>query len=217
MPRSPRRGKSPDLTGDDIALDREWGATLLAYFARFPAERGGVLVGKRSAGRVEITAAVFPPQQVATPVRCSFDTAVIEGVNDTLKAVEETRLGPYAATVLGWVHSHPHMGVFLSAQDQRTLTTWTDLDAAAVALVADPFAPDNHIAGWGRACAPRRLVLGDDREALMLNQGAKLADVLSGYARPGQGGLWDVVGCGAVVSVRVSRRRAAHHRTEETR
>ncbi|MEU6293097.1 Mov34/MPN/PAD-1 family protein [Streptomyces sp. NPDC046988] len=217
MPRPPWRGKTPDHTGDDIALDREWGATLLGYFARFPAERGGVLVGIRSAGRVEITAAVFPPQQMATPVRCSFDTAVIEGVNDTLRAVEETRLAPYAATVLGWVHSHPHLGVFLSEQDQRTLNTWTDLDAAAVALVADPFARDDQIAGWGRACGPRRLLVRDDRKALMLNQGAKLADVLSGFARPGQGGLWDVVGCGAVVSVRVSRRAAAHPRTEETR
>ncbi|CAL9638505.1 Mov34/MPN/PAD-1 family protein [Streptomyces sp. enrichment culture] len=210
MPRPLRRNK----TGDDITLDRDWGVTLLDYFARFPTERGGVLVGKRSAGHVGITAAIFPPQQESTPTRCSFDTSVIEGVNDTLKAVRPTRLGEYAVAVLGWVHSHPRMGVFLSAQDQHTLTTWTDLDESAVALVADPFARDTRIAGWGRTCAPRRLLVRDEREGLLLNQGAKLADVLSGVAQPGQRGLWDVVGSGGVVSVRVSGRTAAHRARE---
>ncbi|WP_336110003.1 Mov34/MPN/PAD-1 family protein [Streptomyces sp. PTD9-10] len=213
MPRSLIRGNP----GDDIALDRAWGNTLLAYFARFATERGGVLVGRRSEGLVEITAAVFPPQQVSTPTRCSFDTGVIEGVHDTLKTVRRTPLGECVATVLGWVHSHPHMGVFLSEQDQHTLTTWTDLDASAVAVVADPFTRGHSIQAWGRKCARRALRIRDEPVGLMLDEGARLADALSGAADPGLRGLWDVVGSGGIVSVHVSGRTSAARRTEEER
>ncbi|MFF4021010.1 Mov34/MPN/PAD-1 family protein [Streptomyces sp. NPDC001843] len=203
--------------GDDVVFDREWGRTLLAYFARFTTERGGVLVGKRSTGPVEITAAVFPPQRVSTATRCSFDTGVIEGVHETLSDVRRTERGDHGTTVLGWVHSHPRMGVFLSDQDRHTLTTWTSLDAAAVALVADPFAQSSQIRAWGDRCAPRPIRVRDESEGLMLDEGVLLADALSGVVDPGLRGLWDIVGSAGVISISAVRARPAAGPAEEER
>lgn len=179
-----------------VALDLGLAETLRAYLARFPNERGGVLIGRRVGDRVDIAAAVFPEQERNTGISCSFDIRVIDIVHQAI--------GPDTGveSILGWVHSHPWLGVFLSEQDSRTLSAWTDLDHGAVALVVDPHAPSRTFGVWGRQ-AVRRALRPDIAEAAPLDMAAGLAMSARLRTVPGvdRTRLWDVVCADGVLSV----------------
>lgn len=171
---------------------------LRAYLARFATERGGLLVGFRQDDRLDVTAAVFPSQRTSARARCSFDTRLVDVVHRAIDTEPES--------ILGWVHSHPRHGVYLSEQDIRTLSAWTGLDAEAVAMVVDPHVGTATgtatgsvpIGVWGED-AVRRELSGDGAASLDLAQARALLARLR--VPPGErAALWDVVCADGVVS-----------------
>jgi proteasome lid subunit RPN8/RPN11 len=173
---------------------------LMQYLGRDHAERGGVLIGRRRDGETVPTCAVFPPQQARSSQYCSFDVAGIETIRSALDPATPGRTRPApdgVDRIVGWIHSHPDIGAYLSGTDVETLRSWLHLDPGAVAVVLDPFADDfSHAVGaWGgaeRRQVPLPITLERrSARARSLRSGSELARALRACAGPG--GAWGVV------------------------
>jgi len=82
-------------------------------------EHGGILFGQAYTDPecgiyVEITAAVAAPATIGTGAHLEFTPDSWQGIMDYTKAAHP------AANIVGWYHSHPNIGVFMSGTDMRT-------------------------------------------------------------------------------------------------
>lgn len=82
-------------------------------------EHGGVLFGQAYTDPdneiyVEITAAVAAPATIGTGAHLEFTSDSWVGIVDYAKAAHPE------ANIVGWYHSHPNLGVFMSGTDMRT-------------------------------------------------------------------------------------------------
>lgn len=181
-----------DVVWLDVGL--AWG--LLIYLGEASAhERGGVLVGLRSDREVRITGAVFPPQLTLSREHCAFDVNSVEVLRAAVTELADPEITRILGTIVGWVHSHPGHGVFLSTTDLATLDAWVQLDAQAVTVVIDPHQPvepRRRIAWWNRPGRERYVVLDETGpDAVSVAQAAAVAQALTSTAAPGAS--WDVV------------------------
>jgi proteasome lid subunit RPN8/RPN11 len=129
-------------------------ARILVEFLRMPepVERGGVLLGRRGGAKIHVALAVFPPQLAHASGHCAFDVASIEYLRNATSTFDRDEMRP-VEKIVGWVHTHPKHGLFLSGTDVTTFANWTQLDPAAVAVVIDPYLPGSNIdrIGWWAA------------------------------------------------------------------
>jgi Prokaryotic homologs of the JAB domain len=165
-------------------------------------ERGGVLLGHRNPSVTWVSMAVFPPQLLRDTMACEFDVSslnVIHSAKDRL----DRQLGLQLGTIVGWVHSHPRLGLFLSGTDEGTLSAWRQLDPRAVAVVADPHrrGQAGEQLAWWRAPGPgHRLVLAPSTSPILtIRQVATVAEALSESA--GGPGGWDIVTARVVLRI----------------
>lgn len=104
-------------------------------------EVGGVLVGHLEAEHAAIEAHI-------PALRASSDAAHLTFTHDTWSEILDTVDRDHAdKQIVGWYHSHPGHGVFLSGYDlfiQRSFFS----DPRMVALVIDPLAGDTGWFGW---------------------------------------------------------------------
>lgn len=82
-------------------------------------EQGGILFGNAYADAnfgiyVEITAAVAAPATIGTGAHLEFTPESWLGIMDHAKADHPQE------NIVGWYHSHPNIGVFMSGTDMRT-------------------------------------------------------------------------------------------------
>ncbi|KZL49925.1 hypothetical protein A2T98_10095 [Nodularia spumigena CENA596] len=82
-------------------------------------EHGGILFGNAYTDDeygvyVEITAAVAAPATMGTGAYLEFTAESWLGIMDYAKAAHPS------ANIVGWYHSHPNIGVFMSGTDMRT-------------------------------------------------------------------------------------------------
>lgn len=101
-------------------------------------EVGGVLVGKMSAGSTLVTAAIPAEKASAGSANVTFTHEVWEEV---LPIIDRDHPDE---SMVGWYHSHPGFGVFLSEYDLFIQQNFFS-DPAMVALVIDPLKGDG---GW---------------------------------------------------------------------
>lgn len=186
-----------------VTMTRGLEAMLLAHLARFATEQGAVLMGHRDEHQVEVVAAVVPVQNETSGISCSFDVTVIDLIHQAIEALGEpcrSQIG----SVLGWAHSHPRLGVFLSDQDVVTLASWTNLDPAAIAMVLDPHSYRRQIGVWGRHNTSRQLILAQEEVARSFTLRSGLPFATEVGARPVTNGLplWDLVCSDGVLTVR---------------
>lgn len=94
-------------------------------------EVAGLLLGKESRGMVEIWDAVTGPQE---------GHAGYVKLNEEVMAevVEKLFVLGLDIYIVGWYHSHPGYGLFLSAVDVRTQLAYQALYSKSIALVIDP-------------------------------------------------------------------------------
>ena len=112
-------------------------------FGHPEAEVGGVLVGRTSTdGRPEIQACI--PALRAEGRRASV-TFTHDSWSD-IHAAMERRFGS-SARILGWYHSHPGFGVFLSDHDVFIHRNFFS-DPSQIAYVVDPLAGREGVFGW---------------------------------------------------------------------
>ena len=192
-------------------------ARTLVEFLRQPApiERGGVLLGRRNDEKIHVSLAVFPPQLVHASSHCAFAVNAIEILRNASDTVEPAGAMRPVEKIVGWVHTHPTIGLYLSNTDVTTFASWTRLDAAAVAVVIDPYLAGDEIdrIGWwaapdgdapvepGPRMADRQRVSEVDPaapDALSWAASALLAEAID---REGNGGGWEIVSATGVHSV----------------
>ncbi len=82
-------------------------------------EQGGILFGQAYHDSehgiyVEITAAVPAPATIGTGAHLEFTSDSWQGIMDYSKSTHPE------ANIVGWYHSHPNIGVFMSGTDMRT-------------------------------------------------------------------------------------------------
>lgn len=82
-------------------------------------ERGGILFGHAYTDPswgiyVEIVASVAAPATLGSGTRLEFTPASWQGIMDYVKSAR------LEGNIMGWYHSHPGMGVFMSETDKRT-------------------------------------------------------------------------------------------------
>jgi proteasome lid subunit RPN8/RPN11 len=177
----------------DVTVDVGVAMALLVYMRSFRHERGGVLLGQREGLSIRIMAAVFPPQLARARDFCAFDVNGIEVIHRALTSIAEGAAKEAVGTVIGWVHSHPGHGLFLSDTDVRTLGSWLQLDHRAIAVVVDPFMRAKHqIAWWDRRYQRYSLVyaaLSADRTCI--RTASSLAQAVSDQTN--EASSWDIV------------------------
>ena len=100
-------------------------------FSETQVEVGGFLVGTIEGGRTNISAALPSLKAVSTQVNL---TITHEAWSDALSDVEENYPG---MKIIGWYHSHPGFGLFLSEYDSFIQENFF-VDPNHVALVVDP-------------------------------------------------------------------------------
>ncbi len=93
-------------------------------------EIGGYLIGLVSENKVTITDAIFATAQ-SNPTFVSFDNMI------QFKIIKELEKKGSSETILGWFHTHPGMGCFLSGTDIATQKVYQALLPEAVAMVND--------------------------------------------------------------------------------
>jgi 26S proteasome regulatory subunit N11 len=93
-------------------------------------EIGGYLVGKIIKDKVMITDAIYATAD-SNPTFVSFDNML------QFKIIEELEKKGSDNTILGWYHTHPGLGLFLSGTDIATQKIYQALLPEAVAMVCD--------------------------------------------------------------------------------
>jgi proteasome lid subunit RPN8/RPN11 len=93
-------------------------------------EIGGYLVGKIIKDKVMITDAIYATAD-SNPTFVSFDNML------QFKIIEELEKKGSDNTILGWYHTHPGLGCFMSGTDIATQKIYQALLPEAVAMVCD--------------------------------------------------------------------------------
>ena len=112
-------------------------------------EMGGLLFGHVDAsGRNVIVCGFFPKQTQATSGYCEFDggwTALASSLADRVNEGGAEYIPQIR--VLGWIHTHPDIGIFLSATDITTFGTMRahSGDGRVVAVVVDPLRKEHGV------------------------------------------------------------------------
>ena len=115
-------------------------------------EMGGLLIGHvDDKGRNVCAVGFFPEQIEATAGYCEFDgswlamsAAAIDHANS---AIDGDSGGTPNLRVIGWIHTHPGLGIFLSGIDVRTYEDNLNMtkDGRFVAVVVDPLEGKNGV------------------------------------------------------------------------
>jgi proteasome lid subunit RPN8/RPN11 len=185
-----------------VVITENLAGVLLSYLTETQErERGGVLLGHRNQSVTWVSMAVFPPQLVTDHMACEFDVGCL-GVIHNAKDMLQRDLAQRVGTIVGWVHSHPRLGLFLSPTDEGTLSAWRQLDAQAVAVVADPYlrGHTSERLAWWRVPGPgHRLTLDASGPILTIAQVATVGEAINRSAD--SMGRWDIVTARAMLRI----------------
>jgi proteasome lid subunit RPN8/RPN11 len=128
------------------------------------AEVGGVLVGHRQTIATPIVSNIIP----ALAARETLDTLTF--THDAWAFIHQEMESKFPdLEIVGWYHSHPGHGVFLSADDLFIHHNFFN-DGTSIAFVVDPLNGDEGVFGWRdgevvQLSAERTLCLGIREEA----------------------------------------------------
>jgi proteasome lid subunit RPN8/RPN11 len=106
-------------------------------------EMGGLLIGHvDNDGNNVVVCGFFPEQTEASPGYCEFDGGAVAMAMGACDMANEKKGGPHTPNlrVIGWIHTHPDIGIFLSGIDVNTFGLLRDQtgDGRIVAVVVDP-------------------------------------------------------------------------------
>ena len=106
-------------------------------------EMGGLLIGHiDSDGVTHVVTGFFPEQLRATPGYCEFDGSWVALAASACNFANENSSDPSTPElrVVGWIHTHPDLGLFLSSIDVSTYSSLREMvpDSRFIAIVVDP-------------------------------------------------------------------------------
>jgi hypothetical protein len=135
LPTSPQKERA------DSVLDGRLWKLLQDHLRAFPhQEQGGFVLGFRQDGQSFFTAVVFPQQVSANGVHCEFPSEDIDIIREVCDELEGREGVERLSVVTAWIHTHPHLGVFLSGTDRNTIQQWVGVDRNMRAVVVDLYA-----------------------------------------------------------------------------
>jgi len=189
---------------DAVRLEPGLARTLLHYLGEpRREERGGVLLGQRTGRVVRIGGAVFPPQVTQSAANCAFDAHCIEVISSSISAMADPPIAGALEKMVGWIHSHPGHGLFLSHTDVATLDSWLQLDEGAIAVVVDPCLRRHHrrrMAWWDRQREGRFVELEySEQHAVGFQQTAAMGQAIKDHE--GTSEEWNVVTAGCIMRI----------------
>lgn len=124
-------------------------------------EIGSLLIG-RVDGKFLVVEGAVPAERVGSRTNITFSPRDFEKASSQLKEGQ---------IIVGWAHSHPRFGVFLSPTDVRFQTQGQGLFPDWTGLVVDPFRPDGFHIGFYRVQGgqavriPHHYFVEEDHEA----------------------------------------------------
>ena len=140
-------------------------------------EMGGLLIGHIDhEGKNVVVCGFFPRQDKASPGYCEFSGSFNAIASAACDFANERAGGPHTPPlrIIGWIHTHPDIGIFLSGIDINTfgILRRASFEQRSVAVVVDPLQEkhgvyisekkaSNHDAGQANAKVP----LSEDLEA----------------------------------------------------
>ena len=129
-----RLGSSPP----PVAIDAGFWTAMLAALGKRQNEIGGVALTVRTQGTLILVGVVLPDQLKANGIFCEFPAEEVSRVRTAIDATAGSLgINPREVTI-SWVHTHPHMGPFLSDTDVNTARNWRALDPEFTPIVLDP-------------------------------------------------------------------------------
>jgi proteasome lid subunit RPN8/RPN11 len=134
-------------------------------------EQGGILFGNAYReplyGRiyVEITASVAAPATIGSGSHLEFTSDSWVGIMEQAKAEHPQE------NIVGWYHSHPNLGVFMSATDMRTQRAFFH-HPWCVSIVCDPVREDIGFFLGERAAVMQPIVFIQNNLAVIKSQAA---------------------------------------------
>lgn len=205
MDSPPIHRETPDQPppGPHVIIPADLVSVLLSYlYEAGDHERGGVILGHRDKGVTWVSLALFPPQLQRDRLACSFDV----GCLDVIHAAKAKLAGDLAAqlgVIVGWIHSHPRLKLFMSPTDENTLSAWRQLDPKAVAVVADPYLRRpmrERLAWWDGPGRGHDVTLDRSGAAILtFRQIAEVAEALRQSTGPDS--RWDIVASHTVMQI----------------
>jgi proteasome lid subunit RPN8/RPN11 len=115
----------------------------LAHLKHHDIEQGGLLIGRAWANsapsstvpiaRVEILEAIASINSEATEYSLKMNADVWDAANQRISELAAPHL-----RIVGWFHSHPHLGAFFSATDKATQAAFFN-QPYSIGWVIDPF------------------------------------------------------------------------------
>ena len=113
-------------------------------------EMGGLLIGHvDDQGNNVVVCGFFPEQTEASPGYCEFDGGAVAMAMGACDMANEKKGGPHTPNlrVIGWIHTHPDIGIFLSGIDVNTfgLLRGQTSDGRIVAVVVDPLRKEHGV------------------------------------------------------------------------
>jgi proteasome lid subunit RPN8/RPN11 len=127
------------VSGLDATLDRD---VYRHCFSRFDREVGGVLVGTiDGVGPSHVIGAIPALQATESAASITFTQEAWSFIHRTLDTAFP------GCEILGWYHTHPGYGLFLSAQDVFIQTNFFN-GPSQIAVVIDPAAGQEAVFAW---------------------------------------------------------------------
>ena len=113
-------------------------------------EMGGLLIGHIDHnGNNVVTCGFFPKQTEASPGYCEFDGGALAMAMDACDMANSRCGGPHTPNIqiIGWIHTHPDIGIFLSGIDINTFGHLRSnrQDGRFVAVVVDPLRKEHGV------------------------------------------------------------------------
>lgn len=122
-------------------VDRAWDELLAHAASRRDIEVGGVLLGSGDSSRVRVEAALpaLAARGGSTHVTFTADTWA-----EVHRVIDERHPG---LAIVGWYHTHPGFGIFLSEMDLFIHRSFFDLPFQ-LAIVVDPVSGERGVFAW---------------------------------------------------------------------
>ena len=113
-------------------------------------EMGGLLIGHIDhKGNNVVVCGFFPKQTEASPGYCEFDGGALAMAMDACDMANSRCGGPHTPDIqiIGWIHTHPDIGIFLSGIDVNTFGSLraNRPDGRFVAVVVDPLREEHGV------------------------------------------------------------------------
>jgi len=123
---------------------------------KFPhTERFGIGFGFKKEAENNILMTLWPRQEHNSPVFTSIQIEDLGAFFPLIQDAKEKHEIQGNFGIVAWIHTHPHMSLFLSGTDRETIKNWSELIDGVVAIVFNvfgrrdeiwrTFAPDNEV------------------------------------------------------------------------